>query len=106
VAEIYRDLNRKLAIVSGAFALGFSVMMAGVAILDSRQVVGFSLAWLTGVVMYSWLTFRCPLCDAAVFNAPAGKALGWIVRRPRSCPRCRAEFAAAMQALRSAESAS
>jgi hypothetical protein len=105
VADIHRDLNRKLAIVSCAYALGFFVVMLGVGVFDSRRVVGFALAWLTGVVMYAWLTFRCPLCDAAVFNAPATKAIGWILRPPRECPRCRAEFAAALQALHSTRAA-
>ena len=105
MADIHRDLNRKLAIVSCAYALGFLVVMLGVGVFDSRRIVGFALAWLTGVVIYAWLTFRCPLCDAAVFNAPATKALGWILEQPRECPRCRAEFAAALQALHSARTA-
>lgn len=101
MADIYRDLNRKLAFVGGAYALGFFVVMLGVAVLDSRRVVGFALAWLTGVVMFAWQVFRCPLCGASVFNAPAWKAIGWILRSPRSCPRCRTEFAAASRALES-----
>lgn len=101
VGEIHRDLNRKLAVASSAFALGFFIMMLGVAAYDSRRVLGFALAWLTGVVMYGRLQFRCPLCLAAVFDAPALKAIGWILRPPRRCPRCRTEFADAKQTLHS-----
>ncbi|MGH7503046.1 MAG: hypothetical protein ACREL7_15070 [Longimicrobiales bacterium] len=90
MAEVHQQINRKLAIVCGAFVLGFLCMLAGIAMFDSRRIVGIALAWLTGVVMYAWLTFRCRLCNTAVFNAPVGAAIAWIFQGPRRrCPRCR-----------------
>lgn len=101
MGEIHRRINRNLALVFGAFTVGLLIVLSGVVIFDSRRVVGFALAWLTGVVMYAWLTFRCPLCRAAVFNSPALAAFTWILHQPRRCPRCNTEFEAALREVRS-----
>ena len=97
MADVHRELNWKLAIVFAAFGAGFVAVVLGVAVLQSSTVVGISLAGMTVVVVYAWLTFRCPLCGSSVFNAPARAALRWVLRTPRRCPRCRTDYEAALQ---------
>lgn len=93
-------LKRQIAAVFGGYVLGLAGVVGGVAVWDSRGVVGVALVWLTAFVVYAWQTFRCPLCGASVFNSPVTGALRWLFRTPRRCPRCRADYEVALAELR------
>jgi hypothetical protein len=93
-------VNGRLAVVIGAYVAGLSGVILGVVVWSSPTVVGVALAWLTVVGIYAWRAFRCPLCGASVFNAPARAAVRWVIRTPRLCPRCRADYDAALVELR------
>lgn len=94
-----RRLERRLAATFGAFGLGVIAVVAGVAILDSRLVVGLSLCWILAVMLFALRAFRCPLCGAALLYFPIGVALRWLRSSPRLCPRCRTDYEAAASEL-------
>ncbi len=98
-----RALRTRIRAVLAGYAIGLGGVVAGVAIWDSRAMVGLSLVWLTLVVGYAWLGFRCPLCNESVFNGPARAALLWLFRTPRRCPRCRTDYDVALAELRDKE---
>lgn len=96
LSEIRRRVNRQLAAVFTAFALGVVGVLFGILVLDSRIVVGFAVAWIMGVLLVGRQLFRCPLCRASIFLAPVSVSLPWVMGRSRRCPRCRTDFEAAV----------
>ncbi len=88
-------IGRRLRWTAVAFVLGAAAVMVGVAVLDSRVVVGVALLWILLVLFYAFRVFRCPLCGAVVLFFPVGVAWRWLSTTPRLCPRCRTDYEAA-----------
>ncbi|MGD8278644.1 MAG: hypothetical protein PVH00_11485 [Gemmatimonadota bacterium] len=99
MTRAYSSVGRRLRWTATAFAAGVVAVLVGVAVLDSRAVVGFALFWIFLVLFYAWRTFRCPLCGAVVLFFPLGVAWRWLRTTPRLCPRCRTDYEAAAAEL-------
>lgn len=94
------SIGRRLRWTVAAFALGVFGVVLGVAVLESRVVVGLALLWIFLVLFYGYRVFRCPLCGAVVLFFPIGVAWRWLTTTPRLCPRCRTDYEAAAAELR------
>jgi hypothetical protein len=92
-------LERRLRWTAAAFALGVLAVVLGIAVLESRAVVGIALVWIFAVVLYAFRAFRCPLCGATVLFFPIGVAWRWLSTTPRLCPRCRTDYETAAAEL-------
>jgi hypothetical protein len=93
------SIGRRLRWTAAAFALGVAAVVAGVAVFDSRVVVGCALLWIFLVLLFAFRVFRCPLCGAVVLFFPIGVAWRWLRTTPRLCPRCRTDYETAAAEL-------
>jgi hypothetical protein len=87
-----KSLRSRLGWTGAAFALGVAAVVIGVALLDSRPVVGIALSWVFAVLFFAFRAFRCPLCGAALLFFPIGVAWRWLRSTPKLCPRCRTDY--------------
>jgi hypothetical protein len=81
-------LSRKLTVMVAAFAAGLILMFAGVAVFDSRWLVGVALLILIGVGAFTYHWFRCPFCGNPMLQYSLKELRPWIQSGPKLCPFC------------------